>query len=165
MSGVSSCGGWCQMSDPATHLCRSPQLLGLVLWSGAGVGQARDCNGISKLTLIQLIIPYLISCISVSSEIPLLSLGQYRTAPPSTHMCRVHWHLSHAHPPRSRRPHIMWGWHHQPGHQWRSESQATAHCSCNISEKSGSFQFSECNDWILSITMYIIFFRYLFRYF
>ena len=34
----------------------------------------RDSNGISKLTLIQLILPYKISCIRGSSEIPLLSL-------------------------------------------------------------------------------------------
>ena len=34
----------------------------------------RDSNGISKLPLIQLILPYKISCIRVSFEIPLLSL-------------------------------------------------------------------------------------------
>ena len=34
----------------------------------------RDCYGISELPTIQLILPYKISCIKVSSEIPLLSL-------------------------------------------------------------------------------------------
>ena len=34
----------------------------------------RDCQGISKLHIIQLILPYTISCIRFSSEIPLLSL-------------------------------------------------------------------------------------------
>ena len=35
----------------------------------------RDSKGISKLPKIQLILPYKISCIGVSSEIPLLSLA------------------------------------------------------------------------------------------
>ena len=35
---------------------------------------SRDTNGISELALIQLILPYIISCIRGSSEIPLLSL-------------------------------------------------------------------------------------------
>ena len=38
----------------------------------------RDSDGISKLPQIQLILPYTISCIRVSSEIPLLSLGNCR---------------------------------------------------------------------------------------
>ena len=35
----------------------------------------RDCKGISKLSQIHLILPYKISCIIGSSEIPLLSLA------------------------------------------------------------------------------------------
>ena len=39
----------------------------------------KDSNGISKLPLIQLILPYKISCICGSSEIPLLSLNVSRS--------------------------------------------------------------------------------------
>ena len=42
------------------------------MWLGAP--EIRDSNGISKLPLIQLILPYKISCIKGSSAIPLLSL-------------------------------------------------------------------------------------------
>ena len=42
----------------------------------------RDSEGISKLTIMQLILPYKISCIRGSSDIPLLSLtGKH--SPPS----------------------------------------------------------------------------------
>ena len=40
----------------------------------------RDIKGISKLPRILLILPYKISCIKGSSEIPLLSLGQAHAA-------------------------------------------------------------------------------------
>ena len=46
-------------------------------------GPDRDCNGISELTLIQLISPYKISCIIVSLEIPLQSLDERSRDNPS----------------------------------------------------------------------------------
>ena len=49
-------------------------LLLVSLSSGEFTVHTRDSKGISKLRLIQLILPYKISCIIVSLEIPLLSL-------------------------------------------------------------------------------------------
>ena len=46
-----------------------------VLWVEDMGRLSRDSNGISELALIQLILPYKISCIWVSLEIPLLSLS------------------------------------------------------------------------------------------
>ena len=43
---------------------------------------SRDSDGISKLTEIQLILPYKVSCIRCSLEIPLLSLLKIETLSP-----------------------------------------------------------------------------------
>ena len=47
------------------------------VWDGywAGAGESRDSYGVSRLPQIQLILPYKMSCIRDSSEIPLLSLA------------------------------------------------------------------------------------------
>ena len=55
----------------------------------SGQAQTRDCNGISDLSLIQLILPNWINCIWVSSEIPLLSLAQ---VPNTLGLWRQHLH-------------------------------------------------------------------------
>ena len=70
-----------ETQPPVYHL--SPGMSGAGLWGlrPALTHQVRDCKRISKLPVLQLILPYEIGCISSSLEIPLLSLHQVAPRP------------------------------------------------------------------------------------
>ena len=75
--------GQCQLLSPSRQF-----ITWALAWAELGSGlrpalthQVRDCKRISKLPVLQLILPYKIACISGSLEIPLLSLHQVAPRP------------------------------------------------------------------------------------
>ena len=57
-------------------------------WPGQ-CSHTRDSKGISELPLIQLTLPYKISCIRVSLEIPIISLGHTRDGTQTLHSANI----------------------------------------------------------------------------
>ena len=57
-------------------------------WPGL-CSHTRDSKGISELPLIQLTLPYKISCIRVSLEIPIISLGHTRDGTQTLHSANI----------------------------------------------------------------------------
>ena len=74
------------------------------------VVNTRDCNGISELPLIQLILPYKFSCNKVILEIPLLSLNAAQfsfISPPDLDILDSTLSL-HYRNPGGHYPHVVW---------------------------------------------------------